>query len=80
MILSRGRRFIFVHFPKTGGTALALALEGRAMKEDILIGDTPKARERRGCLHFRCWNEARVEAVRERFDKRRALVGFREPV
>jgi hypothetical protein len=48
MILSRGRRFIFVHIPKTGGTALALALEARAMKEDILIGDTPKARARRG--------------------------------
>ena len=24
MILSRGRRFIFVHIPKTGGTALGL--------------------------------------------------------
>lgn len=48
MILSRGRRFIFIHIPKTGGTALTLALEGRAMKEDILIGDTPKARERKG--------------------------------
>lgn len=46
MILSRGRRFIFVHIPKTGGTALALSLEGRAMKDDILIGDTPKARAR----------------------------------
>lgn len=50
MILSRGRRFIFIHIPKTGGTALALALEGRAMKDDILIGDTPKARARRGRL------------------------------
>jgi hypothetical protein len=48
MILSRGRRFIFVHIPKTGGTALTLALEARAMKEDILIGDTPKARARKG--------------------------------
>lgn len=48
MIVSRGRRFIFVHIPKTGGTALALALEARAMKDDILIGDTPKARARRG--------------------------------
>ena len=48
MILSRGRRFIFVHIPKTGGTALALSLEGRAMKDDILIGDTPKARARAG--------------------------------
>lgn len=48
MILSRGRRYIFVHVPKTGGTALALALEARAMKDDILIGDTPKARARRG--------------------------------
>jgi hypothetical protein len=48
MILSRGRRYIFVHIPKTGGTALTLALEARAMKDDILIGDTPKARARRG--------------------------------
>lgn len=50
MILSRGRRYIFVHIPKTGGTALALALEGRAMADDILIGDTPKAVKRRGGL------------------------------
>ena len=48
MIISRGRRYIFVHIPKTGGTALSLALEGRAMAEDILIGDTPKAKRRRG--------------------------------
>ena len=51
MILSRGRRFIFVHIPKTGGTALTLALEARAMKDDILIGDTPKARARKARLH-----------------------------
>ncbi len=50
MIISRGRRYIFVHVPKTGGTSLALALEARAMKGDILIGDTPKARRRRGRL------------------------------
>ncbi|MCU0817427.1 MAG: sulfotransferase family protein [Cypionkella sp.] len=50
MIISLGRRFIFVHIPKTGGTALALALEDRAMKDDILIGDTPKARARKGRL------------------------------
>ena len=50
MILSRGRRFIFIHIPKTGGTALALALEARAMKDDILIGDTPKARARKARL------------------------------
>lgn len=48
MIISRRRRFIFVHVPKTGGTALTLALEARAAKDDILIGDTPKARARAG--------------------------------
>jgi hypothetical protein len=48
MIISRRRRYIFVHIPKTGGTSLALALEARAAKDDILIGDTPKARARRG--------------------------------
>lgn len=47
MIISRGRSYIFVHIPKTGGTSLALALEGRAMKDDIMLGDTPKARQRR---------------------------------
>lgn len=47
MIISRGRGYIFVHIPKTGGTALSLALEARAMRDDILIGDTPKARARR---------------------------------
>lgn len=48
MIISAGRGYVFVHIPKTGGTALTLALEARAMKEDILIGDTPKARARKG--------------------------------
>jgi hypothetical protein len=47
MILSRGRRYIFVHIPKTGGTSMALALEDRAMADDVLVGDTPKARRRR---------------------------------
>ena len=51
MIISRGRGYVFVHIPKTGGTALSLALEDRAMKDDILIGDTPKARARKGRLH-----------------------------
>lgn len=46
MIVSHGRKYIFVHIPKTGGTALTLALESRAMKDDILISDTPKARKR----------------------------------
>ena len=47
MIISRGRKYIFVHIPKTGGTSLALALEARAMKEDLMLGDTPKAVKRR---------------------------------
>jgi hypothetical protein len=53
MIISPGRRFIFVHIPKTGGTALSLALEAKAMRDDLLIGDTPKARARRGRLKSR---------------------------
>ncbi|MEQ6201631.1 sulfotransferase family 2 domain-containing protein [Sulfitobacter sp. HNIBRBA2951] len=50
MILSRGRKYLFIHAPKTGGTSMALALEARAMKDDMMLGDTPKARQRRGRL------------------------------
>ncbi len=65
MIVSRGRGYVFVHIPKTGGTALALALEGRAMADDIMIGDTPKARRRRRRIkgvatRGRLWKHARL--------------------
>ncbi|KAF0674522.1 sulfotransferase family 2 domain-containing protein [Profundibacterium mesophilum] len=50
MIISPGRRYIFVHIPKTAGTSFAAALEARAMKDDVLVGDTPKALRRRGRL------------------------------
>ena len=69
MILSRGRRYIFIHIPKTGGTALALALEGRALKDDILVGDTPKAKHRRGRLKGvetagRLWKHSTLADIR----------------
>jgi len=68
MIISHGRRYIFVHIPKTGGTALTLALEGRAMKDDILIGDTPKAVKRRKRLKGvqgsgRLWKHSRLADI-----------------
>jgi len=68
MIISHGRRLIFVHIPKTGGTAVALALEARAMADDILIGDTPKARRRRRRLAGltpagRLWKHSRLADI-----------------
>jgi hypothetical protein len=65
MILSPGRRYAFVHIPKTGGTAMALALEARAMKDDILIGNTPKAKRRKARLQGltapgRLWKHSRL--------------------
>lgn len=68
MILSPGRRYAFVHIPKTGGTAMALALEARAMKDDILVGDTPKARKRKARLKAltapgRVWKHSRFVDV-----------------
>lgn len=68
MIISPGRGYIFVHIPKTGGTALSLALENRAMRDDILIGDTPKAVRRRGRLkdlapRGRLWKHSRLADI-----------------
>ncbi len=68
MILSRGRRYIFVHIPKTGGTALALALEDRAMKDDVMLGDTPKATKRRRRVKDveasgRLWKHSRLSDI-----------------
>lgn len=68
MIISHGRRFIFVHIPKTGGTSLSLALEQKAMKDDILIGDTPKAQQRRRRLKDvktsgRLWKHAKLTDI-----------------
>ncbi len=69
MILSRGRRYIFIHIPKTGGTALTLALEGRAMRDDVIVADTPKGRARRIRLKGvatagRLWKHATLADIR----------------
>ncbi len=68
MILSLGRRYIFIHIPKTGGTSFASALEGRAMADDILVGDTPKARRRKARLsqfttHGRLWKHSTLADI-----------------
>lgn len=68
MIISPGRGYIFVHIPKTGGTSLALALEARAKKDDILIGDTPKAKKRRRRVKDvqasgRLWKHSRLSDI-----------------
>lgn len=68
MILSRARRYILVHIPKTGGTSMALALEDRAMADDVLVGDTPKARQRRKRLRGiptagRLWKHSTLAAA-----------------
>ncbi|OBY28170.1 sulfotransferase family 2 domain-containing protein [Leisingera sp. JC1] len=68
MILSQGRRYVFIHIPKTGGTALALALEARAMADDMMLGDTPKALKRRRRLkdtetHGRLWKHSTLADI-----------------
>ncbi|MEO9898776.1 MAG: sulfotransferase family 2 domain-containing protein [Paracoccaceae bacterium] len=68
MILSRGRKYLFIHQPKTGGTSMALALEQRAMKDDIMLGDTPKALKRRRRLQDmktrgRLWKHSTLQDI-----------------
>jgi len=68
MIISPKRRFAFVHIPKTGGTSFTLAYEDRAAADDILIGDTPKAKRRKGRLEGidapgRLWKHSRLRDV-----------------
>jgi hypothetical protein len=68
VIVSPGRGYVFVHIPKTGGTSMALALEARAKRDDILIGDTPKARRRRRRLEGvrtagRLWKHSRLADI-----------------
>ena len=89
MIVSPGRGYIFVHIPKTGGTALALALETRARADDILIGDTPKARRRRHRLKGlatagRLWKHSRLSDIeglvaRAEFPRFRVFTIIRNP-
>lgn len=89
MILSPGRGYAFVHAPKTGGTAMALALEARAMADDILIGDTPKAQRRRGRVRDvrsagRLWKHAALADARGLlpdavFDRLRPVTLVRNP-
>lgn len=69
MILSRARRYIFVHIPKTGGTALTLALEARAARDDVILSDTPKGRARRRRLKGvhsagRLWKHSTLADIR----------------
>jgi hypothetical protein len=68
MFISPGRAFVFVHIPKTGGTSMMLALEARAMADDILIGDTPKAQRRKHRLKRfdapgRLWKHSRLSDI-----------------
>jgi hypothetical protein len=79
MIISHQRRYIFVHIPKTGGTAMALALERRAAKDDILIGDTPKAIARRGRLKAlqapgRLWKHSTLADIDGLYDPKGMLI------
>jgi hypothetical protein len=85
VIVSWAHRLIFVHVPKTGGSALAQALEAVAGPEDLLIGDSPAARARRPALRRRLraspaagrvWKHSRLAEI-EGLVPRADFAGFR---
>ena len=72
MIISLGHKYIFVHALKTAGTSMALTLEARVMKDDIILGDTPKEVKRRKRLRDvktagRLWKHSILADVAARF-------------
>ncbi|MEL6680266.1 MAG: sulfotransferase family 2 domain-containing protein [Pseudomonadota bacterium] len=62
MIISPSRKFVFVHLPKTGGTAFTLAYESIARADDLLFGDTPKAARRQKGFRRRTGRSLRKHA------------------
>lgn len=82
MIISPARSFVFVHIPKTGGTSLSLALEDRAHKDDILIGDTPKAQKRKRRLKDlrakgRLWKHSTMADIEGAFEQEQLASMFK---
>jgi hypothetical protein len=68
MIISPERSYIFVHVPKTGGTAMTSALEQQALPDDLVISDTPEGRRRRPLLRDltprgRLWKHSRLADI-----------------
>ncbi len=82
MIISPARSFVFVHITKTGGTSLSLALEDKAHKDDILIGDTPKAQKRKRRLkdikaNGRLWKHSTMADIEGAFEHEHLAAMFK---
>ena len=76
MIVSPSLRLVFIHLPKTGGTAFTHAFEHGAQDDDLIFSDSPDARRRQAAFNRGRARSHRLSKHATLADLARALPDF----